>query len=471
MNGQGAARRGREDDWWRQLYGEDGREGSGPFEAPDTLDDRVASALSALGPPGRAGRTGRTGQVGRAEPPYEPVPESFEPYESVPEPFVPSPGRRKPWEPPVRRLPPPPVPSAPIPLQATGPGTRPAPAGWSAPPLLGPDFVGARPLTYGPEPLTYRPERRTHEPEPCGPEPEPATLPAADPAALGEQVPDTALDGARYGSLTLRAASQRGDSARHRGELRRDTLLTARFGAGRHALILAAVATGGPAAEGAHRAARDVCAWIGGAVGRSCTRLAADIRSDNCGALKSGLQRLTDRGLGKLRGRAPERGDATQPPTAALRCLLLPADPDCRTRVFFGVGAGGLLRLRDGAWQDLEPTTTDHDPHDAPHDAPPSDGGSPRPAPGLPLGPRTLERPVPAEPFLFRTMFTRPGDVLLLCSAGLAEPLHEEPAFAARLAVQWSTPEPPGLVPFLAAAQLRALGHTKDRTAVGVWES
>ncbi|MFF4604948.1 protein phosphatase 2C domain-containing protein [Streptomyces sp. NPDC001339] len=461
MNGQGAARRGREDDWWRQLYGEDGRTGSGPSDAPDTLDDRVASALRALGPPARRRRGGR------AEPSYEPAPEHS----------VPSPARRKPWEPPVRRLPPPPVPSAPIPLQATGPDARPGPAGWSAPPPLGTDFVGARPFTYGPEPLpygleplAYGPESRTHGPEPSGYEPEPATLPAADPAALDEQVPDTALDGAHYGSLTLRAASQRGDSARHRGEVRRDTLLTARFGTGRHALILAAVATGGPAADGAHRAARDVCAWIGGAVGRSYTRLAADIRSDNCGALKSGLQRLTDRGLGKLRGRERERGAPAEPPTAALRCLLLPADPDCRTRVFFGVGEGGLFRLRDGAWQDLEPATTEHDPHDAPPSEP-SDGGSPRPAPGLSLGPRTLERPVPAEPFLFRTVFTRPGDALLLCSAGLAEPLHEEPAFAARLAVQWSTPEPPGLVPFLAAAQLRAMGHTKDRTAVGVWES
>lgn len=191
------------------------------------------------------------------------------------------------------------------------------------------------------------------------------------------------------------------------------------------------------AVEGAHRAARDACDWIGGAVGRSCTRLAEDIRTDRRGALTSGLQRLTDRTYGKLRARALDLGAAPEHYTAALRCLLLPADPDCRTRVFFGVGAGGLFRLRDGAWQDLEPATTD--------------------------------RP---EPFRFRAEFARPGDTLLLCSAGLAEPLQQEPAFAARLAAHWSAPEPPGLIPFLTTtAQLRGKGHTKDRTAVAVWES
>ncbi|MEI5132793.1 protein phosphatase 2C domain-containing protein [Streptomyces libani] len=293
-------------------------------------------------------------------------------------------------------------------------------------------------------------------------EPELGPLPAADPAALDELVPDTALDGARYGSLTLLAASQRGDLARHRGDVRRDALLTARFGAGRHALILVAVATGRPAAEGAQRAAHDACAWIGGAVGRSYTRLAEDIRTDHRSALKSGLQRLTDRSYGRLRGRARELDVAPERYTAALRCLLLPADPDCRTRVFFGIGAGGLFRLRDGAWEDLEPPL----PEQSAKEGPDGTGGRLRSASGR----SPADGSDGAEPFLFRTAFARPGDTLLLCSAGLAEPLQQEPAFAARLAGQWSA-EPPGLVAFLAAAQLRVAGHPKDRTAVGVWES
>ncbi|MFF8790695.1 protein phosphatase 2C domain-containing protein [Streptomyces sp. NPDC015125] len=451
MNQQGAAR-GHEDDWWRQLYGDgDGSGGAGegapgrgavcdagpsyagpsyagpsyagpsyagpsdvgPSGAPDTLDDRVESALRALRGPRRAAPAPRAPR------------DTSRPTDRR---AAPSPRAPRDTSPPADRR------AAPSPR---GPRDTPPPA------TAG--LAGDRPPSPGAVP---------------------GELPAADPAALDDLVPDTTLDGARYGALTLRAASQRGDAARRRGDIRRDALLTARFGAGRHALILVAVATGRPSADGAHRAARDACTWIGGAVGRSYTRLAEDIRTDRRGALKSGLQRLTDRSYGTLRGRAPEQGAAPERHPAALRCLLLPADPDCRTRVFFGVGAGGLFLLRDGAWQDLEPTGTDHLSGKAA-----ATGPLPRPAPGPAHDPYPDGSPVRPEPFLFRTAFARPGDTLLLCSAGLAEPLREEPAFAARLADRWSADGPPGLVDFLTAAQLRAEGHPKDRTAVGVWES
>lgn len=168
---------------------------------------------------------------------------------------------------------------------------------------------------------------------------EPTALPPADPDALDDLVADTVLDGARYGTSTLRAVSVRGDSARYRGEPRRDALLTARFGAGEQALVLVAMATGARATPGAHRAAAEACRWIARAVGRSHDRLADDIRAARRGDLKSGLHRLTDRSLGKLRASAAEQGVEPEEYTASLRCLLLPADPECRTRVFFGVGA------------------------------------------------------------------------------------------------------------------------------------
>ncbi|MEU6331219.1 protein phosphatase 2C domain-containing protein [Streptomyces sp. NPDC047049] len=528
MDQQGAAR-GHEDDWWRQLYGDGDGDGSGggsgsgdggagadegapgrravcdagpsdvgPSGTTDTLDDRVASALRTLRGPRRAGPAPRMPpDRGTADP--------------------------QPGEPPGRPAPSPPEPSAPIPLRSTGPGKhapsadRPAPGRPLAdrPPVDGPSTddssTGGSPLDSPPlapapadRPPTDRraspvprpqrdappPGRRTAPPprppqdtpppavagpvatagpagdRPPSPGADPGELPAADPAALDDLVPDTTLDGARYGVLTLRAVSQRGDAARRGGDIRRDALLTARFGAGRHALILVAVATGRPSAEGAHRAARDACTWIGGAVGRSYTRLAEDIRTDRRGALKSGLQRLTDRSYGTLRGRGPERGAPPERHPAALRCLLLPADPDCRTRVFFGVGAGGLFLLRDGAWQDLEPAGTARLSGKAA-----GTGRLSRPAPAPAYDPHPNGSPARPEPFLFRTAFARPGDTLLLCTAGLAEPLREEPAFAARLADRWSAAGPPGLVDFLTAAQLRAENHPQDRTAVGVWES
>ncbi|MGW4206021.1 protein phosphatase 2C domain-containing protein, partial [Streptomyces sp. NPDC004726] len=329
-----------------------------------------------------------------------------------------------------------------------------------------PGFIGAGPPTY---------------------DADPTALPPADAERLEELVADTVLDGARYGSYTLRAASVRGDSARYRGEPRRDALLTARFGTGTAALVLVAVASGARAAEGAHLAAADVCRWIGGAVGRSHARLSEDIRAGRRGDLKSGLHRLTDRSFGKLRAAAADMGVAPQEYTAGLRCLLLSADPECRTRIFFGVGPGGLFRLRDGVWQDIEPSLPGPDSVSG---APVVGYGSARAGDGVPsetpegdrltmnLGIPTppspymeAEPPPVAEPFRFRASVARPGDTLLLCGPGLADPMRGEPALAGELAERWRAVEPPGLSEFLSDATLRVKGYADDRTAVGIWEA
>jgi hypothetical protein len=358
------------------------------------------------------------------------------------------------------------TPAAAAPVDDPAPLDDPVPVAVPAPrPRTG--HVGSRPPTY---------------------EPEPTALPAARPGALGDLVPDTVLDGARYGARTLRAASVRGDSARFRGEPRRDALLTARFGQGEAALVLVAVAAGTRAADQAHLAAADVCHWIGETVGRSHARLSEDLRSGRGGDLRSGLQRLTDRTYGKLRARAAERGLAPDAYAAGLRCLLLSADPECRARVVFGVGPGGLFRLRDGSWQDIEP------PADPLPERPGTPGrtGMPRTpgtsvageeeeddgltlglglaaAPGRPFV--ETPPPPPAEPFRFRASTARPGDVLLLASNGLAEPLRGAPALAGELATRWTGAEPPGLAAFLADTQLRVTGYADDRTAVAVWEA
>lgn len=308
-------------------------------------------------------------------------------------------------------------------------------------------------------------------------EPEPTALPPADPDDLDALVADTVLDGARYGACTLRAVSMRGDSARYRGDPRRDALLTARFGTGEQALVLVAMATGARATPGAHRAAAEVCRWIGGAVGRSHARLAEDIRAGRRGDLKSGLHRLTDRSLGRLRAGAAERGLQPEEYAATLRCLLLTADPGCRTRVFFGVGPGGLFRLRDGVWQDLEPPGADvtgepvvgfgSPPSETPEgDRLTMDLGIPRPPSPYEPAPGP-----PREPFRFRASVARPGDTLLMCTAGLAEPLRGEPDLSAYLTGRWSVPEPPGIAEFLADTQVRVKGYSDDRTAAAVWEA
>ncbi|MCC2276787.1 protein phosphatase 2C domain-containing protein [Streptomyces sp. ET3-23] len=315
------------------------------------------------------------------------------------------------------------------------------------------DFIGQGPPTY---------------------EAEPTSWPGADPGSLDDLVPDTVLDGARYGAMTLRAVSLRGDSARYRGEPRRDALLSARFGTGDDALLLVAMASGARAAEGAHRAARDICTWIAGSVGRSHARLSEDLHNGRRSELKSGLHRLTDRSYGRLRARAAELGLPAAEYSASLRCLLLPGDPRCRTRVFFGVGTGGLFRLRSGAWQDLDPDPSPPEPLAAEPSVPYGPGdritidlGIATPGTAHVIDPAE----VPGEPFRFRASISRPGDALLVCTTGLAEPLRGEPELGIRLAERWACEEPPGLAAYLADTQLRVKGYADDRTACTVWEA
>jgi hypothetical protein len=521
MSQQGGRPTGHDDDWWGQLY-DDSTEDTGPTAAPDSLDDRYASAAGTVNERG-GGPRARTTPDPPLPPPGPPqdVPEDVSQSMPYDLPAFPA-GLPKPpgftVEPPAaasgtegavqsvkdrpggggagRRV----QDVGDLPAQAarrraaeTVPGPpedgTPSPVGSAVDSAAGLTAAGDEQLREtgpaAPARTATRLDLHTLPPGPLdyvgsGPptyDAEPTALPAADPDDLDDLVADTVLDGARYGACTLRAVSVRGDSARFRGEPRRDSLLTARFGTGEHALVLVAMATGARATPGAHRAAAEACHWIGRAVGRSHAQLAEDIRAARRGDLKSGLHRLTDRSLGKLRASAAEQGIEPEEYAAALRCLLLPADPECRTRVFFGVGAGGPFRLRDGEWQDIEPHAGD-----VTGDGVVGFGSPPAETPegdrltmdlGIPTPPSPYEPAPepPREPFRFRASVARPGDTLLMCTGGLAEPLRGEPELSKYLTGRWSGPTPPGLAVFLADAQVRVKGYSDDRTAAAVWEA
>ncbi|MFE7897610.1 protein phosphatase 2C domain-containing protein [Streptomyces sp. NPDC057424] len=483
-----------------------------PPTTPPAWPNPEAGPATALGPPGSpAPQAPATAPGGSAPYPPEPsgaaspadpgnaaYPTSADRPPAPPRPAAPPPPSATPTDQPPRL--PRPSDSAPAP---TGPADQvPVPPPPAEPPSAVPHPAAPQPVLTGPAdtpptpPTTNPPpdppdqtgpriERPAPTPRPRGHvgtrpptyDAEPTALPAADPDDLDDLVADTVLDGARYGACTLRAVSVRGDSARYRGEPRRDSLLTARFGTGEHALLLVAMATGARAAPGAHRAAAEACHWIGRAVGRSHARLVEDIRDGRRGDLKSGLHRLTDRSLGKLRASASEQGVDPEAYAAGLRCLLLPADPDCRTRVFFGVGQGGLFRLREGEWQDIEPQVAETKGEPVlGFGSPPSEtpeGDRLTMDLGIPTPPSPYEPAPepPREPFRFRTSVARPGDTLLMCSGGLADPLRGEPELGEYLAERWSRPEPPGLAAFLADCQVRVKGYADDRTAAAVWEA
>ena len=362
-------------------------------------------------------------------PPRVPSPASPSPSASPPAP-VPSvptaPSVPTPPTPPT----PPTAPSVPDPrvvvppVPASAPSAQPVPPVESAPTVPLP-HIGERPPIY---------------------DPEPTALPAGDPEQLSALAPDTVLDGARYGTMTLRAASVRGDSARYRGDVRGDRLLTVRFGEGSDALLLVALASPGHGDDPG--VAEDACRQLAAAVGRSRAELLGDLRMGAQEGLRYGLQRLMARATVRLCRIQPDGAG----PGGALHALIAPLDPTSRLRAGFGVGPGGLLLLGDDAWYDayagrrLAPVE--------------------RPAEGASAGPGRRDD----DRFRFRVVVPEPGDVLLLCSDGLAQPLREEPAVSDFLADHWSHPHPPGMVDFLRHVQVRAKGYAADRTAAAVWE-
>ena len=331
----------------------------------------------------------------------------------------------------------PPAPPAPAQVEPTWPERPSEPAPTTVLPTVEPPAAAAAPVAEPPAegtvPLPHVGER------PPTYDPEPTALPAADPDLLGALVSDTVIDGARYGTMTLRAASVRGDSARYRGENRGDRLLTARFGEGADALLAVVIAT--PAATDDPSVADDACRQLAAAIGRSRPQLLGDLRTGAQENLRYGLQRLTARATVRLRGAESEVGS-----TGALHALIAPLDPTSRLRAGFGVGPGALLLLGDDAWYDAY------------------------------AGRRLVRQQPSAEAqsedgrFRFRVVVPEPGDVLLLCSEGLAQPLREEPAVSDFLADHWAHPHPPGMADYLRHVQVRAKGYAADRTAVALWE-
>ncbi|MBV2153419.1 hypothetical protein [Kitasatospora sp. SUK 42] len=385
--------------------------------------------------------------VSLEKPAPEPAPEP----EPEPEPAPEPPAAQEPAEEPVPEPTPEPTPE-PEPDHAPQPDPEPAPA--VPDPRLairspradaGPavPHVGGRPPTYGPEPTA---------------------VPEADPNALGAVVPDTALEGAQYGTTVLRAVSVRGDSARYRGEPRRDGLLVTRFGDGPDGLLLAVLAgfdrTGGGGEDGGGEdgalsagavatGTGEACRQLAAAIGRSRAGLSADLRDGARDRLRYGLQRLATSAAAPLRALAPREEGDDSPSPASLHCLLVSLDPAAGYRAAFGVGPGGLYLLRSGHWIDAYAARLLHHPD------------------GQPSAP---EAPVPdPRPFRFRLVPATPGDILLLCAPGLARPIADEPAVAHFLSSHWAHPHPPGTVDFLRQVQVRAKGYADDRTAAAIW--
>ncbi len=262
----------------------------------------------------------------------------------------------------------------------------------------------------------------------------------------GALLPDTVVDGGRFGPVTVRAASVRGDAHRYAAECRQDASLVVRTGD----LLLVAVADGVGSQPHSHRGSNGIVRLLAKQVAPKAETLLSVLRAGGAADFAGLMSRLVAAAADELAGEAERSGHPPKSWSTTLRALLVPADPEIRARGFVSVGDGGLLRLRAGGWDNLD---TDED------------GDDPL------ISTRTDCLPEAYE--LARTRLitdTRPGDLLVLCTDGLALPLVKEPELRAFLGGRWGR-EVPGLAEFLWQAQVRVRSYDDDRSVVCLWEA
>ncbi|MET8697615.1 protein phosphatase 2C domain-containing protein [Kitasatospora sp. NPDC004723] len=277
---------------------------------------------------------------------------------------------------------------------------------------------------------------------------EPTDIPALSAGDFfGALLPDTVVDGGRFGPVTVRAASVRGDGHRYAAECRQDAVLVVRTGE----LLLVAVADGVGSQSHSHHGSHGILRKLTGQVARKEETLLAFLRTGAEPDFASMMSRLIGAAADELAEEARKEGRPPKAYSTTLRALLVPADPTVPFRGFVSVGDGGLLRLREGGWQDLEAAEA-------------GQGGGP-------ISTRTDCLPEAYEHARARLITdSRPGDVLVLCTDGLALPLLKEPELQGFLGERWGG-EVPGLAEFLWQTQVRVRSYDDDRSVVCLWEA
>lgn len=237
-------------------------------------------------------------------------------------------------------------------------------------------------------------------------------------------VPDTVFEAGRVGTLELRAASTRGSKHRGQGQVRQDAMGVAELGS---RYVLAAVADGfctaSHAHRGAHLAVRNALGYLSWALPGSDLDVV-----DMVSALRAADRAVREAGP----------NPACRRTTLTVAAVELGWTGQGHRYRAVRVGDSPAMMLTDGVFLPLfgrRGGDTDYLP-------------SPR-------GPADGVRGV-----------LRPGDALVVASAGLGTPVRESPV-GTYLAHAWA--EPPGPVAYLHQLQFDLRAFDDDRTAVVVW--
>lgn len=254
----------------------------------------------------------------------------------------------------------------------------------------------------------------------------------------GALLPDTVLEAAESGVLSVRAVSVRAERSRRRGLPRRDAVCVARYGSG----LLLAVARGQGTAARAHLGAEQACRLALAHVVREAASVSAALRAGDAHAFSAFADRAVTSVGALLEHGAHSAGRVPGEYATALRLLLVPLESDGGGPGLIAVGEGGTARLREGVW----------------------DG---RPGAGAGTGSLPYGRGGTRPPVARLLEPLRPGDVLALGT----EALDGDRLTREYLATAWGEGPVPEPAELLRQVQHRVPAATSDadRTAVVLW--
>lgn len=258
-------------------------------------------------------------------------------------------------------------------------------------------------------------------------------------------VPDTVLDGADLPGIKIRGASLRGDEHRYFGTTRQDSMAIRRVFDGRTEAYLVCVADGVGSEPLSQRGSAEACKLLYDEVGRRVTPLfTADPRC--------GLPALSQDMMERVAERLVDMASAWQVAPKSISTTLVGAlievaseHPAQRRCVAFGIGDSSAFLLRSGIFHPL--FVDEHDTVIT------STGTS-----ALPTSPGQAT---------VNTWEMVPGDVLMICTDGLSNPMRSDEV-KRQLAAWWEAGVP-GLPEFGWQLSFRIRSYGDDRTAVCVW--
>jgi len=270
-----------------------------------------------------------------------------------------------------------------------------------------------------------------------------SSAPGPLPAVRGA-VPDTVLDGGEIGRFAVRAASVRGDGHRFVGRTRQDAMAFGPADAGGSPALVACVADGLSSRPLSHLGAGLASRALRDAIEPELAALVGDAEAAAAAACAASV-RVADALCERARAEGAEPGAYATTLTAA----VLTPDPDGARVALLRVGDCAALILGRDGWRPCFPE---------PAPAPAGEGAAP------------AARELPRDAACPETAVVRveAGEMLLLCTGGLAEPMRHADIREA-LGRWWTEPGVPELAAFLWHVSFRAKAFSDDRTALCVW--